>query len=188
MPLVLVLASSPIVLCVCVHLGSLFPELNSPSSKSWAETLRRAARVPPPPWPRCSNFLRAVRDPLQPSNCCSHLEQPPQSRNGAAAAIAEGRQGSADGHNLETHFRSNVSAPMMRRRLRRQLERVKGKAVQTRGPRYILAETPSIPSLTKSPDNEILLVAVGTKRYIRIVRPETVSYIMEAHENAPEQL
>ena len=37
-------------------------------SNSWAEnpTLRRAARVPPPPWPGCSTLLRAARDPLQP--------------------------------------------------------------------------------------------------------------------------
>ena len=52
---------------------------------------RRAARVPPPPWPGYSTLLRAARAPLQPSNCCLHLEQPPQSLNGVDLRHAEGR-------------------------------------------------------------------------------------------------
>ena len=62
-------------------------------SNSWAEnpTLRRAARVSTPPWPGYSTLLRAARVPLQPSKCCSHLEQPPQSRNGVGLRHAEGR-------------------------------------------------------------------------------------------------
>ena len=41
-------------------------------------------------WLRYSALTRAARVPLQPSNCCSHLVIPPQSRKGDCLRNAEG--------------------------------------------------------------------------------------------------